>query len=51
VHHLDVSSYLLMSTKRPAKPALCGLCCFWLSPVISPYNLTSCIPGCIPGIF
>ncbi len=51
VHHIDVSSYLLMSTKRPAKPAPCGLCCFWLSLAVSPYNLTSCIPGCIPGEF
>lgn len=49
VHHIVVSSCLQMSTKLPAKPAPCGLCCFWLSPAVSPYNLTPCIPGCIPG--
>lgn len=49
VHQNDVSGCLLMTTKRPAKPALCGLCCFCLSIVISPHTSTVCIPRCIFG--
>ena len=47
VHHIAVSGCLRQSTKRPKKPAQCGLSCFWLSIPVYPYNFPPCMPTCM----
>src|SRR5450830_1715141 len=47
VHHILVSGCLRQSTKHPKKPALCGLCCIWLSVPVYPYNFPPCTPTCM----
>src|SRR5690606_12423974 len=51
IHQVPVSSCLRQSTKHPKKPALCGLSCFCLPPLVTfPVSfVVATQPGCTVG--